>query len=190
MSSLITDEQRLLGTLHLYLGLWTKTFNLYFGFGNNNLSFSWRFRKECMQGEILNLLATQKVLQVGSQGYNLINSLSISVFLSCFIEKKYFHGNMGTYITFLWVWRCSKTFGECTHMRTFPLQPSNNKSLVLAMGFTLHIKFSTGFKNLVGFTLPPPHMCMYLLWAKVAWLHELYMMHTFSFLLPIIGYYS
>jgi hypothetical protein len=135
MSSLITCEQWLLGTLDLYLGLWTMVVGYFaslprfanqiltyiLGFGNNNLSFSWHFKKECIQGENLNLLATQKVLQVGSHGYNLnLNSLSISLFLSCFIEKKYFHRNMGTYITFLWAWGCSKTSRECTRMRTSP----------------------------------------------------------------------
>lgn len=84
--------------------------------------------------KFLNLLATQKVLQVGSHGYNLNNSLSISLFLSCFIEKKYLHGNMRTYITFLWAWGCSKTSEECTPIEP-PLQQNNNKSLVLAMGF-------------------------------------------------------
>lgn len=190
MSSLITDEQRLLGTLHLYLGLWTKILTYILGLAITTCLLVGVSGRNVCKVKFLIYWPPKKVLQVGSHGYNLNNSLSISVFLSCFIEKKYFLGNMGTYITFLWAWRCSKTSGECTRMRTFPLQPNNNKSLVLAMGFTLHIKFSTGFKNLVEFTLPPPLVCMYVLWAKVAWLHELYMMHTFSFLLSIIGYYS
>jgi hypothetical protein len=41
-----------------------------------------------MQSEILKLLATPKVLQVGSHGYNLNSSLSLSLFVSFLFHRK------------------------------------------------------------------------------------------------------